>query len=71
MSATHPFIDPVSGEACAVHMGKDDPGVEHPRCGYRAEVTPELDAFFCRYCGWNGRLSGAWFVDLLREAGWV
>lgn len=43
------------------------PGVEHPGCAIRADVVAELDAFFCRSCGWNGRISGAWFVDVSTE----
>lgn len=61
----HPFIDPVSGEQVILHMDPDAPGVEHGACPYRAEVFPELDAFFCRHCTWNGRISGVWFVELL------
>ena len=62
----HPFTDPISGRECVVHLGDgDDVGIEHPDCEYRAEVTPELDCFFCRHCKHNGRISGAWFVDLL------
>ena len=64
----HPFVDPVSGRPCVLHMGDEpgvEPGVEHPGCIYRAEVAPQLDCFYCRYCWWNGRISGAWFMDLL------
>lgn len=64
MPDAHPFIDPITRREVSVHFG-DAPGVEHPGCVYRAEVMPELDAFFCRYCQWNGRISGAWFMDLL------
>lgn len=62
---TFPFIDPVSGKPCAVHLG-DASGIEHPGCKFRAQVSPELDAFFCRECGFSGRISGAWFIELLR-----
>ena len=64
--SVYPFIDPVSGRECAAHFG-DAPGVEHPGCEYRGEVYPDLDAFCCYECGWNGRLNGAWFLDLLEE----
>lgn len=63
-SRQYPFTDPVSGRECIVHFG-DAPGVEHPDCIYRAEVSPDLDAFFCFECSFNGRISGAWFMDLL------
>jgi hypothetical protein len=58
------FVDVVSGRPVILHVG-DEVGVEHPGCAYRAEVVPELDAFFCRECAWNGRISGAWFMKLL------
>jgi hypothetical protein len=60
----YPFIDQASGREMAVYFG-DHAGVEHPDCDYLAEVMPDLDAFFCRYCQWNGRISGAWFMGLL------
>jgi hypothetical protein len=60
----YPFTDLVSHREVTLHMGVE-PGVEHPDCIYRAEVSPELDCFFCTHCGWNGRISGAWFMDLL------
>lgn len=63
MSA-HPFVDPVRGREVTLHIG-DTPGVEHPDCDVRADVSPQLDCFYCPACGWNGRISGAWFIDLV------
>ena len=63
---TFPFTDPVDGALCAVHFG-DAPGIEHPGCTYRAQVSPELDAYWCTYCYRSGRISGDWFVMLLQE----
>ena len=60
----YPFTDLASMHEVTLHMG-DEPGVEHPYCIYRAEVTPSLDCFYCTHCGWSGRISGAWFMDLL------
>ncbi len=65
----YPFTDPVSGRTVTLHMGPEDYGVEHGTCLYRAEVSPHLDAFYCTGCGWNGRISGAWFMDLLTAGG--
>jgi hypothetical protein len=62
-----PFIDPVRGLPCVAHFGAA-PGVEHPDCAARAEVFPDLDAFWCRWCGYNGRINGAWFWELLARA---
>jgi len=60
----YPFTD--RGDPTEVTLYMDEaPGVEHPGCIYRAEVIPELDCFYCRHCGRNGRISGAWFTDLL------
>ena len=58
------FVDQVSRKRVTAHFG-DNPGIEHPGCQYRAEACPEYDAFFCRHCGMNGRMSGAWFMDML------
>lgn len=66
----HQFVDHAHDVTVTVHFG-DAPGVEHPGCAYRAEVFPELDAFFCRGCRWNGRISGEWFMQLLTEPSWA
>jgi hypothetical protein len=60
------FVDPISGRQCFLAT---DPllGVAHPNCPELADVTVELDAFYCRACGWNGRVSGAWVMDVVRE----
>lgn len=39
-------------------------GVVHAGCDRLAEVSPELDCFYCSDCGRQGRISGAWFMDL-------
>lgn len=49
-----------------LHFG-DTPGVEHPDCDYRGQVSPELDCWFCSHCCAQGRMSGAWFMDLLNR----
>jgi hypothetical protein len=66
VTSAYPFTDPVSGRGCVVHFGVA-PGIEHPDCTFRAQVSPELDAFYCTHCRWKGRISGAWFMDLLTE----
>jgi hypothetical protein len=61
----HPFIDPIAYQRVTLCL--DDPiGVEHPGCDSRADVTAELDCFYCTDCGRNGRISGAWFAELLQ-----
>ena len=67
----HAFHDPVHPHAKVVlvitdarELGKR--GVEHPDCTYLAVVSPDLDAYYCSECRWNGRISGAWFLDKWR-----
>ncbi len=68
MTGRHPFTDPVSGRECTLITA---PGslsrVKHPGCPALADVSPELDAFYCRSCGWNGRVSGAWALDMAQR----
>jgi hypothetical protein len=68
----HDFTDPISGSVCVL---VNDPtadwwdggvGVRHPSlgCARLADVSPDLDAFYCPDCGWTGRVSGAWVCDV-------
>lgn len=67
MSA-HPFTDPVSSKPCVLEVIPGcPPGVRHPGCGALADVSAQLDAFYCPACAYNGRISGAWVVGLLRS----
>jgi len=43
-------------------------GVAHPGCAAVADLAIELDAFFCPACHRNGRVSGAWCLDVIEEA---
>lgn len=61
------FTDPISGRWVTLVITGDhygDAGVRHPDCPRLADISPELDAFYCPACGWNGRISGVWFYDL-------
>lgn len=60
----HPFTDPVSGRDVVLHL-VDGLGVAHGDCPVLADVLPEIDAFYCPACRWNGRISGAWFTGLV------
>lgn len=60
-----PFEDPITGQTVTLCVD-DPPGVEHPGCPERADVSPPLDAFFCPACHWNGRISGAWYAEMIR-----
>jgi hypothetical protein len=62
-SVSRCFTDPISGRHLVLRFGERAAGVEHPGCAHLADVSPELDAFFCSACHWNGRISGAWFMD--------
>lgn len=59
---SYPFTDLASGRTVVLHV--DPPGVQHAGCDQMADVSPHLDAFYCTSCGWNGRISGAWYMAL-------
>lgn len=70
----HSFTDPVSGRQVTLVFGPEpltpydgNHGVRHPDCPELAPVSPDLDCFYCSACQWNGRISGAWFMDLWVE----
>lgn len=74
-AAQFPFTDPITGrDVTLVIMGADPSfwdgtiGVKHPGCDALAIVSPDIDAFFCTTCYWNGRVTGAWAVDMARSA---
>lgn len=77
-SVTHPFTDDASGRTCELVIppdgkvfarpGEPKTGVLHPHCDAVADLCMDLDAFWCPVCKWNGRISGAWAVDMI-EAG--
>ncbi len=72
------FTDLVRMQACELVIppggheyprpGQAKIGIAHPGCPELADLAVELDAFFCAACGWNGRVSGAWCMDLIRAA---
>lgn len=74
-----PFRDPIADGWCELVVppgGKVYPeasepkiGVAHPRCNALADLAIELDAFFCAACHRNGRISGAWCLEVIEEAG--
>lgn len=41
--------------------------VLHPHCSNGADISPDLDAFFCPDCGYNGRISGKFVYDMTRR----
>jgi hypothetical protein len=49
-------------------FGQPKIGVEHPGCAQLADLSCELDAFYCTMCRWNGRCSGAWVEGQIRAA---
>lgn len=66
-----PFIDPVKGAAreLVVLIGVsafDGLKVEHG-CTDLADVSADLDAWFCPVCHAQGRISGAWALDVYDE----
>jgi hypothetical protein len=70
-SESFSFIDQASGRACVLRVetnGADWPTgkVLHGECETLADVVPEQDAFYCPTCSYSGRISGEWYVQLLR-----
>ena len=73
-----PFTDPVSDTECVLVVppggrvypepGEPKIGIVHPGCDALADLAVDLDAFFCPACKRNGRVSGAWCVDVIEGA---
>jgi hypothetical protein len=69
----HAFVDPISGAELMVVIDPSKPvfdaaTVPHAKCATPARVSADLDAFYCGACSLNGRISGAWVLDLIAEA---
>jgi hypothetical protein len=72
------FTDEATGGTCELVIpsgGSAHPndrqgqiGIAHPGCPQLADLAIELDAFYCRRCQRNGRISGAWCADIIRSA---
>lgn len=70
------FRDPIKQRVCQLVVPRDgsyfptgdEPkiGIAHPDCDHIADVSPNLDAFYCPACRWNGRVSGAWVVGVVK-----
>lgn len=60
------FHDPLSMQYRTLVIGPDHKhsGAEHDTCDDLAAVCPELDSAYCSTCGWQARISGAWYVDM-------
>lgn len=80
MTGSHEFHDPISGLRCVLQAGAGVDrlrpglpglGVMHGTCPQLADVSPDLDCFYCPECRWNGRISGAWAMDMLGVAAGV
>jgi hypothetical protein len=71
----HAFRDPIRDMTCVLVIpadgrifplrGEPKIGIAHPGCESLADLSVELDAFYCQACRWNGRVSGAWCVDMI------
>lgn len=68
----HPFMDGVRRDECILHVWPagtlfDGLKVEHPGCACLADVSADLDAWYCPACSRSGRVSGAWAVDMWQQ----
>ena len=60
------FTDYLTGDRCFLVIDPDGkPGVRHRNCSVMAALIAELDAFYCMECGYNGRVSGRWAVEII------
>lgn len=67
------FTDPICEATCTLHVAPWldfwlAAKVEHPGCTHLADVSADLDCFYCQTCRWNGRITGAWVFDLWADA---
>lgn len=67
----HMFTDPTNPGAMLALVVDDagTPTVEHLPCGTGADVTVELDAWYCPACSRRGRVAGSWVVSIVRAVG--
>lgn len=68
------FSDPIKNQWCELHVpdggsvyGEPKIGVRHPGCEQLADLSVEIDAFYCPKCRWNGRISGAWALGVINS----
>ena len=73
-TAAWDFVDPISGELLQLVIALSEPsffdgrsGVLHPGCNFLADVSADLDAFYCNHCGRGGRISGMWAVAAIQH----
>lgn len=69
------FNDAVNnGQECKLVFTVNDgtgmiAGISHPSCDRLADISLDLDAFYCTACKYNGKVSGAWINDMRILAG--
>lgn len=61
------FTDPISEQRCEL-VTVPAVGIRHPGCDDLADLCAEVDAFYCQACGMNGRINGAWALEMARNA---
>jgi hypothetical protein len=61
------FVDPMQHLPFLLIICGSEIGVMHKGCRWGADVSIDLDSFFCHRCGCNGRISGAWVLERLGE----
>lgn len=71
-AARRSFVDPTSGKERELLVLTNCDGafdalkVDHG-CSELADVSADLDAWFCPACQRSGRISGAWAVDMWQQ----
>lgn len=62
------FTDPGNpNRRIQLHIGAEAAGIPHDDCDQLAEVHAELDVAYCAECGFQCRISGAWYTELLED----
>ena len=73
----HEFTEPITGETRTLVIPAGGRlfgafgskiGIEHPGCMVLADLSLELDAFYCMRCRTTGRVSGAWCSGLIEAS---
>lgn len=61
------LVIPPGGRVIPLH-GEPKTGVAHPGCTELADLSLDLDAWYCPSCRRQGRVSGAWAVGRIEAA---
>lgn len=61
------LVIPPGGRLSPLH-GEPKTGVQHPGCTEVADLSLDLDCWYCASCRRQGRVSGAWAAERIQAA---